>query len=289
MKNKQTALQQKLSQPAQLPAIAKNIHVLMQALANDDLNFLQLTEIIKHYPEITARLIFLANSSWSAPISPINNIEHAISRLGVSIVKSVSIAISIASSFDTRRCPCFDTVHFWTSSMLAAEGAGLLASKLPQHNVDIELEQTAQTAGLLHNLGLLWLADNLPSETDTALQRIYTEPSLSVNESLRLSIDTDYCKIGGWIANQLKLPKVLIAAMEYHRTPHYQESSKEIVLIVGEATRIASALHKQAVEISSNTDLENLGIDSSAQAIIFQQLADKFENTQQLAQSLFKG
>jgi len=128
-----TALQNKLSEPAKLPSIAKNIHVLMQALASDKLSYQQLAEIIKHYPEITARLIFLANSSWSAPISPINNIEQAISRLGISIVKSISIAISIASSFDTRKCPCFDTVHFWTSSMLVAEGAVKEPVYLPQN------------------------------------------------------------------------------------------------------------------------------------------------------------
>jgi len=121
------------------------------------------------------------------------------------------------------------------------------------------------------------------------LQLVSTEPALSINKSLKQSIETDYCEIGGWIAKQLKLPKVLIAAMEHHRTPNYQESPQEIVLLVGEAARIASALHKQIIEIPTNTELENLGIDSSNQTIIYQQLANKFEKTQQLAQSLFKG
>jgi len=290
MINAPSHLRKKLSEPAQLPSIAKNIHVLIQALADNNLSYQQLSEIIKHYPEITARLIFLANSSWSAPISPINNIEQACARLGMSIVKSISIAISISSSFDTRSCPAFDTVHFWTSSILVAEGAGLIASKLPYSIASIELEHTAQTAGVLHNLGLLWLANNLPSETNSALQ-ILTENSNSytLNETLKQSTETDYCEIGGWIATQLKLPDVLIATMTYHLDPQYQGTSWETAIIVGTAANMLSTIHKQSDQFTSNDRLEQLGVDSNTQQLIFQKLTNNFEKTQALAQTLFKG
>jgi HD-like signal output (HDOD) protein len=291
MENNLTAILQKLSQPIQLPSLAKNIHVLMQSLTNDNLGYQQLAEVLKHYPEITARLLFLANSSWSAPISPITSIEQACSRLGTSIVKSISIAISIASSFDTRRCPFFNTVHFWTTSMLVAEGAGLLASKLPSPLASTELEQSAQTAGVLHNLGVLWLADNLPVETDKALQMMADESSsLTFRDSLRQCIGTDYCEIGGKLAKQLKLPEVLSVAMEHHLNPDYQESSWEMALLTGEAAKMASALlHKQTEVIPSNSRLEKLGIDSATQKLIFQQLSKNFDKTHQLAKTLFEG
>ena len=61
----------------------------MQSLADENMGYQQLAEVIKHYPNITARLIFLANSPWSSPISPISSIEQACSRLGVPIVKSI--------------------------------------------------------------------------------------------------------------------------------------------------------------------------------------------------------
>lgn len=286
----QTALQKKLSEPAKLPSITKNIHVLMQALASDKLTYQQLAEIIKHYPEITARLLFLANSSWSAPISPINNIEQACSRLGMSVVKSISIAISISPSFETINCPLFNTVHFWTSSLLVAEGAGLLVSKLPQSISNLELEHTAQTAGVLHTLGLLWLASNLPTETNTVLEiQLDDTNSLSLNKSLKQEIETDYCEIGFWIAKQLKLPEVLITAIEHHLSPDYQGSSWEIAHIVGGAAQMVAILHKQSDEFTTMPSLEALEIDSASQQLVFQQLAKNFDKTEQLAQTLFKG
>jgi len=284
-----TPFQQKISKPIELPTMAKNIHVLMQSLDNDSLTYQQIAKVIKHYPDITSRLIFLANSSWSAPISPISNIEQACSRLGTSVVKSISIAISISNSFDPEKCHGFNTQHFWTTSILVTEAAGLLASKLPNTTADIEFEQTAQTSGLLHNLGLLWLADKLPVETALAFQRVKDEPTLTLSAALKQSVGADYCIAGGLIGNQLKFPEILISVMEHHLNGNYQGSSREMVQLVGLAANMAYAAHKQSDEIASNLQLEALGLDSSTQQHMFQQLCKNFEKTQDLVKILFKG
>ncbi|NOQ76481.1 MAG: HDOD domain-containing protein [Methylococcaceae bacterium] len=282
-----TPFQQKLSNPIQLPSLAKNIHVLMQALAKDSLTYKQLAEVIKHYPVITSRIIFLANSPWSAPIAPINSIEQACSRLGISMVKSISIAISVASSFDTQKCPEFCMVRYWSTSMLVAEGAGLLAAKLPNNPDHNELELIAQTSGVLHNLGLLWLADKLPNETARAFQQIENDPLLTVSKTLKQSTGADYCEVGAWIGNQLQLPDSLISVMQHHRNEDYQEESWELALLVGAAAEMVSALHQQLDDIPINTRLETLGLDSSEQKLIYQKLAKDFDKTRELVETLF--
>ncbi|MFW5443714.1 MAG: HDOD domain-containing protein [Methylococcaceae bacterium] len=289
MEINQTPLQQKLAEPFQLPTLTKNLPVLIQALSDHSLNYLQLAEVIKQYPEITARLIFLANSPWSAPISPVSSIEQACSRLGTSIIKSISIATSIAISFNTKKCPGFDTLHFWTTSLLVSKGAGILASRLTNKIADIEFVQTTQTAGILHNLGLLWLADKLPVETDRAFQLIEDDPTLTLSTALKQFIGSDYCEIGGWIGSQMEFPEVLISAVHYHLTPDYQQSSWEIPLLIGASATMASALFNQTKAIPSNSRLEQLGLDSSTQTFIFQQLSKDFESTRELAKILFEG
>jgi len=288
IENSMTAFQKKLLKPVQLPSLVKNIHVLMQALSDDTMNYNQLAEVIKQYPEITARIIFLVNSAWSAPASPISSIEQACSRLGISIIKSVSIAISIGSAFDTRKCPYFNVAQFWTSAMLVAKGASLLASRLPNKPESQEFEQMIQTAGILHNLGLLWLADNLPEETSQALQNVSEELSLSVTSALQQSTGTDYCEVGGWIGEQLKLPDELIIAMQHHLDIDYQERAWEIALIVGSAASMVSVLNNQTDEILTNDRLDTLGLDSSTQKEVFQQLSSSFEKTEALAKTLFE-
>lgn len=290
MEHNNTPFQQKLLHPIKLPSLVKNMHALLQTLADDTLNYQQIADVIKHYPEITARIIFLVNSPWSSPISPITNIEQACARLGTSIVKSISIAISIASSFDTRKCPYFNTAHFWTTSMLVAEGAGILASRLPGNLTNLEFEHTAETAGILHNIGLLWLAHNLALETDIAFQRLTDESnSYSVSESLKLSTGTDYCEVGGLIAKELNFPEILITTIEQHLNPDYQESSWEITLLIGSAAKMASAMHQQVNEFPTNSRLEMLGIDSANQKLIYQKLSSNYQKTSELAKTLFEG
>ncbi len=285
--NNMNPFQQKISGKIQLPSLAKSIPVLMQALEDDELTYRQLTEVIKQYPVVSARLIFLTNSPWSAPITPITCIEQACARLGTSIVKSLSIAISISASFDTRKCPSFKTEYFWTTSILVAEGAGLLASTLSNSTTSDDFKNTAYTAGLLHNLGLLWLADNLPDETEKAFQSVREAPLIPLSNALKQHTGTDYYEAGDWVGKQMKFPEVLNVAIKHHHTNNYQNISWETALLVGVAADMVAALHKQSDNLLTSTRLELLGIDASSQENVFQQLSKNFEKTQELAKTLF--
>ncbi len=284
-----TSFQKKKSEQIRLPTLAKNIPALLQVLADDNLNYQQMADVIKQFPVITTRLIFLANSPWSAPVSPISSIEQACARLGKSIVKSISIALSLSSSFDTRKCPAFDTINFWTSAMLVSEGAGLMATHFPAKANDPEFVHIAQTAGVLHNLGLLWLADNLPAETSTALQSVATEAELDIKKALQHHTGTDYCEVGSWIGRQLNLPDTLIIAIEQHHNSQYLDTNWELALIIGTSANMVSALHEQKETFSMGDDdrLKSSGLTSTAQAYVYQQLSSHFIKTKELATTLF--
>lgn len=99
-----------------LPSLSKNINKLLQSITDPNKNYKQLAEIVMQFPEISTRLIFLANSAWTAPKTPITSVEQACSILGHSIVKSISFGVSISSAFDTRKCPNFKANHFWYTS-----------------------------------------------------------------------------------------------------------------------------------------------------------------------------
>ncbi len=279
--------EKKLSAPMKLPVLSKDIHVLMQALNGDSLSNTQLAEVIKHYPVITARLLYLANSAWSAPIQPITCIEQACTRLGSSMVKSISIALSIASSFDAHKCPAFCTLHYWTTSMLVSEGAGLLAAQFNPNKQYEDFEHTAQTAGILHNLGLLWLAENLAEETSLALQHANENPQLSISSALTEYAGVNYCRAGAWLGKQLKLPETLVSVIQNHHSHDYQGSEWELSLIVGSAANMVSALYQQSETITFSEKLESSGIDSVMQEKVFQRLNKNFSKTQELVETLF--
>jgi len=118
----------------------------------------------------------MLSAAWSAPVSEITSLEMACARLGVNVVRSVSIALAIASPFDASRCPTFEGQRFWCTALLNADAAFWLAP-LARAAAPVE-PQTARTGGLLHNLGLLWLADQLPDATNQALSTVAADPEL---------------------------------------------------------------------------------------------------------------
>jgi HD-like signal output (HDOD) protein len=221
-------------------------------------------------------------------VTPITNVETACIRLGQSVVKAISIAIAVASAFNISRCPVFDTVRFWTTCMLVSEGAGLLATKLPNKaSYALDIEQTVQTGGILHNMGLLWLAENFAMETAEALLLTMADPSLTVNQALMEGIGIDYCGTGAWIGRQWGIPDELIVVMQHHRDAPYQENVSAEVLLVGAAARMASSLFQKTIEMPSNPALQSLGIDELVQREVFTQLLNKFDSTKELSKILF--
>ncbi|NOT85766.1 MAG: HDOD domain-containing protein [Methylococcaceae bacterium] len=293
MESVKTPFEQKLFTSVRLSPMVINIRVLMEAVSNDALNFRQLAAVLSQYPVISGRLLSLANSAWVAPVSPITTVESACSRLGTSVVKSVSIAIAVASSFNAASCPSFDMERFWTNSILVSEAAFLLASQLPQDQL-VNFPKTAQTAGILHGLGLLWLAENLPNETSLALQRIEADGALSLNDALMDCTGTDYCQVGAWIGKQWKLPEVLVVVIQRHLDSSYREQDWKMAQIIGAALQMVTAISAQRdltlpndVVLPINDALLALNVDNAQQGVIFHKLVGKYAQTRALARELF--
>lgn len=232
-----------------IPALPNNIHHLFKALSNEQLNHRQLAEIIQYYPSITARLMALANSAWIAPSKPVTHLASACSRLGLATVRSTSIALSVASPFDSLRCPAFDVKQFWSTSILVAEGADLLAGRVSTHQISIECRQAVRTAGLLHNLGLLWLAHTQPQSFGEALTLSSNNPFISLQQALQQCLGTNYCEAGGWLAHEWNLPEILTLSMRYHLDEHYQETGWEVVALVGFAVKMAGQLREGSSQL----------------------------------------
>lgn len=171
--------------------------------------------------------------------------------------------------------------------MLVAEGAELLASLIRHASQQPELCQTAQAAGILHNIGLLWLADRLPRQTASALHASMQDNSVSVAEGLRQFAETDYCEIGGWLADFWALPDMLVAPIRDHLGPLDKDRSSALVVVIKAAVGMASFLLKGQDQPFEAFDLNDWGIEDAQQGDVLQQLGKRCEKTRKLAESLF--
>jgi HD-like signal output (HDOD) protein len=213
MKSSPDCHERMIAQHDLLPVLPPGVPYLLQALADESIDFQELEVILGRFPSIVARLLSLANSSWVSPQVPVTSLKWACSLLGQNLVRSVSIALSVSSPFDLTRCPVFDSERFWCTALLAADGAVLLAS-CTESNKAFD-SRALHTAGLLHNLGLLWLADNKPKETDRALRLVAADDQKHVTQCLQDIVGMDYCEVGGCLGRAWSLPDIFVTIMEH--------------------------------------------------------------------------
>ena len=268
------------------PVLPSGLNHLLKAFESDSITYPQLVKIIADFPSITARLLCLANSAWASPSIPVENLEAACLKLGIDLVRNLSVSICIESSFSgLNKCKEFKSNYFWCSSLLTVQAVGLLASytlKPADFNAS-----TLQTAGLLHNMGLLWLADNCPEQTAQALRLAAEDESLSTLQALRRVVGIDYCEVGGMLGRSWNLPETLISAMEQHNSELYPYSDYPSTVLIGYAVELVSAvqhgkLERPEISIQASVNFKPTDLDN-----IYTILQDKFFEIQELAQSMF--
>jgi len=265
-----------------LPVLSPGLPYLLTALGDEDIDLDKLAAAIRCFPSIAGRLVALANSAWVSPKRPIISLLDACALLGLRMVRCVSFALAVARPFDPSRCPGFNAGRYWCTALLTAEGAALLSHHLDECHLD-----TAHTAGLLHNLGLMWLADAWPTQTSAAFQTVAADESLDLALALQVATGSDYCVAGGLLSEAWRLPETLTVAIRYHRTPEYQGLHWQYAAGCGVAAGMSATLWRGQGWVDKDMGAYPWDISPSVLQSIFCQLESKRDSIAHLAQTLF--
>ena len=269
-----------------IPVLPPGAPHLLKSLTDDSISFIDLAGVIERYPTIAARLISLANSAWSSPVSEITTLENACSRLGFDVVRSASIALAVSAPFDTSRCPEFKSRFFWCSGLLAADGAAWLT----QFSKSTQIEPAAaRAAGLIHNLGLLLMADQLPKEVDQAIKLIQKEEAMQLSQALLYILGFDHCDAGRQLGLAWELPELLLDAMDYRMDEDMLEDVNEVTCLIDVTVSMLRALQHNRPWAIPQTQLEWLQITPADASTVFERLSGQLVQVQELADTLFNG
>ena len=268
----------------QLPTLPSGTPYLLESLTDENIDFVELAAIVEKFPGIAGKLISLVNSAWSAPASEVTSLEATCSRLGLGVVRSTSIALAVATPFNPANCPAFDLEYYWISVLLTADASSRLVSiASPPHEFEAA---TLRAAGLLHNLGLLWLVDRLPVEIDRALGMLASHQVESMQQALQHVLGYDQAQAGEHLGNSWNLPQPLIAAMAHFPQADYRGDYREIVSTVGLAAEMVSALLREEACPVEGPRQSSLGMSGENLHKVFTQLQGQLSKTRDIAKIL---
>ncbi|AMK79049.1 MULTISPECIES: HDOD domain-containing protein [Methylomonas] len=271
-----------------LPSLPHDVHQVVKALSNDDLDYARLAKILAGHATISSRLIALANSAWFNNSSePVTSLERTCLKLGLNIVRGVGIGLAVMKPFNVRDCRSFDIKRYWVSTMLVAHAARSLSDEFALEQGNEQLAQTVHTGGILHNIGLLCMADIMPEETNQALRFKQANPEVDLNQALRKVLHTDYCEVGAHLADSWGIPEALVAIIRYHRNLAYEGTYWRQAAIVGAAAQMVGSLFDD-IDTWPVVAFEKLAISPAHQTELFADLQSQFLKTQELAKVLFR-
>lgn len=258
-----------------IPNVSPGASQLLAAVMNDEMPLNELEQLLEQYPVVTARLIAVANSAWSAPQGEIVAIQPACARLGMDVVRTVAIALTISSPFDPTQSANFDVERFWCSGLFMADTARTIS---PYFQIEPQL---ALTAGLIRHLGLLWLTDEAPVLVDEALDAVQSEAEASLNQALISRCGIGYLEASSYLFQAWNLPNVFVTAVDPQTDP-----ADPLVRVLQIASIFAWALY-EGLDASSLDLVDSPKITQKVLCEIYDKQSEQAQRTKELACSLF--
>lgn len=223
-------LKQSLANLDSLPAMPATAQKLLALPLDTDEGEAQMLKLIGQDPQISAKIISLANSPIMGVSRKLNTVSDAAMLLGLTRVKSV--AVGIASMSHLAQSPAgkyFKPQDLWLHSMTVAIVMRTIAQAMPR-NIRPNEDQIF-LAGLLHDIGFMALHHIDTEASDALHHQLLLQPERPILEIELETLGITHCYIGSQLARRWHLPEEIIAVLGYHHPPYVEEVAGENPLV----------------------------------------------------------
>jgi len=221
-----------------------------------------LHEVIKNDPALSVKVLKVVNSAFYGLPGQVASVDRAIILLGLSAVKNIAIAASIARLFKGNRISeHFSASDLWRHSVAVAVIAKSLA-KLSPHPV---MADEIFVAGLIHDLGTLVERQAYPEQFAEVIHRCITngEDFLQCEREI---IGADHQAFGVGLTTKWKFPRHLRAAVGFHHNPESLSPELRNLAILIQSADVLACEEKIGFHLTAQNEtvtdpmLETLGI-----------------------------
>lgn len=223
-------IKQALANLDTLPAMPAIAQKLLALPLDTDEGEAQLLNLIEQDPQISAKIIGLANSPVMGVSRKVGAVTDAAMLLGLSRVKSV--AIGIASMSNMSKQPAsrnFKPQDLWMHSMTMAIVMRVIAQFMPRESRP--KEDQIFLAGLLHDIGFMALHHIDAAASDELHRQLSLQPERSILDIELETLGITHCYIGAQLARHWHLPPDIMAVLGYHHPPYVDEMAEQHPLV----------------------------------------------------------
>jgi HD-like signal output (HDOD) protein len=207
-----------------LPELTQKIIRLTQDFYADPND---IADLVKMDLSLSTSVLKVANSVAFGYAGKVSSIGEAINRIGITRMRDMVLSVSLIHNFRTLRG--IDFGQFWNHCLAVGLGAEIIERRATGKSYNSEY---TYTAGLLHKVGILLLAQNFPDEYQKVLEEIKNE-EMDLWELEREFIGVTHNEASQIVFEHWQFPKEVSSAARYYNDPGLvPQEGKEITYIV---------------------------------------------------------
>lgn len=242
-----------------------------------------IAKAIRQDPSFTVRMLRVANSPHYGFSSTVDTVDKAVSIIGTSQIRNLALSMSVAGAFNGLPNDLVSMDNFWRHSLYCALVARILAKRARRCD-----PEALFTAGLLHDIGELIIFNRLPQQAhDSLLLVLDGLDEMPVYQAERQIIGFDHAEVGGKLAEQWKLPPLLVECIGCHHSISKAERYPREVALAHLANSLAQMAEVDTLEAEDATPIDPLaweitGLDESVIEEVIREAQSEFIETEKL-------
>jgi len=246
-----------------LPAAAVQA---LEIARNPDCSITEFTSVVERDIKLATDVLSMANSALFCTGRPISTLHQSVVRLGLRQCRNIILASSFASLHHS-----ISMHEEWIRELLRHHSflTGMLALNV-NRAVGAGFQGEEFAAALIHDIGRTLFAVCMP-ESFTEIDRMDFEESADTPEAETRQIGTSHCELGGWFAQNQKLPADLVDVIRFHHNPTQSLRNRRLVALIGVCDHMANHMQRtgsiEDYRIGENTAihvLEGCGVRNAA-------------------------
>ena len=234
-----------------LPSFPALYLEIMRAIENPDTPLQTIDDLIVKDPGLTAKILQIVNSAAMGLQEKISNPMEAVQQLGLGTVKSLALSAHVFTCFTASLRINFPVNALWSHLIQTGNTARAI---MRAEDADSAYVEAAYTAGLLHDVGKLMLADSMPKEFQIALT-LAMDSQKALPEVETQIFGATHAGLAAYLLGLWGLPAPIVEAVAFHHTPERSTNTKFSPLT---AVHAANALEHELNGDDSDMNLEYL-------------------------------
>lgn len=259
-----------------MPVIAQKLLVLDLDSVDGERSLLKL---IEQDPQISAKLIGLANTPLFGASKRVTSVQDAAILLGLTRVKSVALGIAVMTSLIKKPMGKMNMQKLWLHSLGVSLALRTLSQAMPRNTRPLDDE--IFLAGLLHDIGFMALNHLDQPRSDELHVLLENDTEHSAQEIEQALLGTSHSDLGAELAHYWDLPDFIVAVIRHHHTPEAENADvgQPLVSMIHLAEKIVG---EYAIATAAEAEIDEeewraLGIDPERAEELREKITEQLE------------